>query len=786
MNERPPLTAILTVFLLAALLAACSPTEGVSSPSTNRALDPARTRYTIFVPNPELAEGAIRFRTLGATSTLFFEPQAVVFPLPASTEVHPWFSRLLGTSPSDPAKPTQPSMVRLQFIGANPDTQVVGQEQLPGIVNYFLGNDPDQWRTRVPTFGSVAYKGLYPGVDLVYNGDDGVLKGTFLVAPGANPSSIRWRYERAPLARRPQERHSMRCQTPRHGRSCAAHDEARSDAPKVELSNGELLIGADENGKNPLLIERKPVAWQTVAGKRTAVNVQYAVQSDGISGFALGTYDATQPLVIDPTLDYGTYWGFGRCDGAYDMALDSNNNVYITGTTNSQGSPANPNCTQNQYFDLFVTKLDPSKTGANQHIYTTYIGGNHFDLATGIGVDNVGNAYVAGYTRSTNFPTTTSAYQQNYAGSYEGVVIQLDATGNKQYASYLGGTGYEELWQMAVGNSPLVYVVGLTSSSNFPTTANAYSSTRQNRDAFVSVFDTTKSGNDSLVYSTLYGGSADDIGYAIAVSGGVIYFAGTTLSTNLPLKNHIQAAYGGDSDLFLGDVFAAILDPSQSGQNQLLFATYLGGSKDEIPFGVNVGNSGNMYLTGFTTSTDFPITTVSPAFGGDEDAFLAKLNVVAPTSLLYNRFVGGNGKDAIREVVEDSRGNAYVAGRTGSDNLQTIAPLQTTFKGGAAESTDHWWLTSRGLSDAMIAKFDPAGTMTFGSYLGGTGFDGAMGIRLGTDGKVYVAGVTRSSDFGTANAYQPTNAGHYDAFVVSIGGLAPAPTGGLYMPLILR
>ena len=162
------------------------------------------------------------------------------------------------------------------------------------------------------------------------------------------------------------------------------------------------------------------------------------------------------------------------------------------------------------------------------------------------------------------------------------------------------------------------------------------------------------------------------------------------------------------------------------------------------------------------------------------------MDVVAPTSLAYSRFVGGNGKDGLRDVVADSQGNAYVAGYTGSNNFQTVVPLQAIFQGGTAVGTDSWWLISRGASDAMLAKFDPTGTMIFGTYLGGTGADGAMGIRLGTDGKVYAAGSTRSTDFNTANAYQTSNAGNYDAFIVGIGGLTPAPANWLYLPLILR
>jgi cell division septation protein DedD len=604
-----------------------------------------------------------------------------------------------------------------------------------------LGNDPAQWKTNVPTFASLSYEGLYPGIDLVYNGGAGVLKGTFLVAPGANTGNIRWRYE---------------------------------GASKVELRNGELLIGADETGKDPLLVERSPVAWQTAAGKRTPVNAHYVIHDDGSVGFGLGAYDATQPLVIDPTLDYGTYWGGIGCDGAWHIALGSSNNIYITGLTNSQGyPPADPKCAQTPYFNVFVTKLDPSKTGASQHIYTTYFGGSDFEMVAGIGVDAVGNAYVTGFTDSTDLPTTTNAYQQTFkGGGADGMVAQLNATGAIQYLSYLGGMDFEELQMVAVAGG-LLYVAGMTTSSDFPiTAATAYSSTWQGpEDATVSVLDTTKSGAASLVYSTFFGGSdGHDEGYQIAVANGIIYLAGTTTSTNLPLKNAVQTTFGGGG---WGDVFVAVLDRTQTGTNQLLFATYLGGSKNEVPGGIAPSGTEYLYVTGVTGSSDFPTTAVSPSFGGgNSDGFLTKLDVVAP-GLVYSRFVGGNGKDGMRGIAVDSQDNAYVAGQTGSSNFPTVAPLQATFQGGSAISTDTGWFTSLGATDGLVAKFDPNGTMTFGTFLGGTGADGAAGIRLGTDGKVYVAGITRSTDFSTANAYQTNNAGTYDAFVVSIGELAP-------------
>ncbi len=742
MNERSLSAKVSIVVLLAALLAAGSSRASDRPPLSSSRLDvSASAPSAAFVPNPGIGDGAILFRTLSAVGTLFFEQQQVVFQMPSCTETHLWFNRLMETSPSDRAKSAPPSYVRLQFVGANPDTQVVGQEPLPGIVNYFLGDDPAGWRTGVPTFGRLAYEEVFPGIDLVYNGGAAALKGTFLVAPGANPGVIRWRYE---------------------------------GVSRVGLSKGELLIGADEAGENPLFIERRPVAWQTVAGKRAAVEARYVVHPDNSVGFALGPYDAAQPLEIDPTLSYSTYWGGAGCDGAYDMALDSNNNVYIAGTTNSQAyPPADPKCDQTRYFDAYVTKLDPSKTGAAQHVYTTYIGGNAFDMAFGVGVDASGNAYAAGITESKNLPTTKNAYQRKYKGGiFDCLVIQLNATGAVKYLSYLGGKDIEELLNVAVGNGSLVYVTGFTSSSDFPTTANAYSRVFSHGDAFVSVLDTAKSGAASLSYSTFFGGSGSDEGYAIVAENGRIYLAGPTSSKDLPLKNPIQAINKGGG---WGDTYAAVLDPTKSGRKQLLFATYLGGKKNDVPGGVAPSGKDYLYVVGSTGSSDFPTTSISPPFGGNTDGFLTKLDITAPTKLIYSRFVGGSGKDGIRDIVVDGQDNAYVAGGTGSSNFPTVAPLQSAFKGGAALGSDAWTLTFWGAVDALIAKFDPAGAMTFGTFWGGTGADGAGGIRIGTNGNVYVAGGTRSKNIRLVKAAQKKNAGNYDAFVIAIGNLAPSP-----------
>jgi len=735
------------LLLVAALLATCSPLRNIpaSVPALDAGQQPgvlASKRSAAFVPNPELTNPVFLFRTLGSVGTLFFGRHEVAFPLPSPDDVATWFSGLSEAGPSDLATSAEPATLRLQFVGGNPDTHVVGEEQLPGIVNYFIGNDPTKWHTNIPTYGSIVYERLYPGIDLIYSGGEDFLKGTFVVAPGANPDDIRWRYD---------------------------------GASRVELSQGELLIHVAEDDKAASLIEREPVAWQTVAGKRNPVDARYVVRGDGSIGFALGRYDTAQPLIIDPTLDYSTYFGGSGFDGSGGIAVDCNDHVYIAGATDSPNFPPPDPTPLAGDLDLFVTKLDRSKTGAEQLIYTTYVGGADRESVLGIEVDCSGRAYVVGYTGSDDLPTTANAFQPDFSADVDGMVVQLDAAGAIHYVSYLGGTNFEELVQIAVGENGLMHVVGFTGSTDFPTTDDAFQQAKVGAvgefDALMAVLDPSKSGAASLVYSTYYGGAEADEGYAIDVSSdGIIYFAGHSASDDLVLENSIQDYQGGG---WSGDAFLVKLDSSQSGNDQLLFATYLGGTGGEISGGIAVDSSGDVVWGGLTASANFTTTAISPPYGGGDDwgdAFLVKVDTTTP-SLIYSRFVGGSGDDAIRHVVVDGSGNAYVTGGTGSDNFPTVNPIQDTYQGGVASVVELSWY---GPGDAIVAKFDPTGAMTFGTYLSGAGVETGMGIVLDTLGNVYVAGGTESANLVTVDPFQDASAGGFDVFIAQIGGLAPA------------
>ncbi len=738
MSSRSSLRLVLSLVSLAALVISCSPLwrPPASAPlvTVDSELDEGvGAQSTVFVHNVGQAGPDVLFNTLDSAGRLLFARGEVLLTLRSPDRVADLLNPSLEGDQRESPPHQNPTKLRLRFESANEGVQVVGREQLPGIVNYYLGNDPKSWYTDISTFESIAYEGLYDGIDLVYSGQAGALKGTYVIAPGANPEAIKWRYE---------------------------------GASSVRVRKGKLVISVGETDETPPLIERQPVAWQTVNGNRVPVVVRYLVRRDGRIGFSVGQYDEALPLTIDPTLDYSTYVGGSGSEEGCGIAVDGEDNIYVAGISDVNFGPSSlvAGTLGGEAYDAFVTKLDPSQAGASQMVYHSYFGGSDFDNPTWIEVDASGRAYVVGYTRSVDFPTTNSAFQSEAPQDHTGMVAQLDDAGRIHYASYLGGSEIDELAQCAVADG-LLYTVGHTQSSDFPITQDAYQACHEDFDAAISVLDTTQSGPDSLVYSTCYGGSETEEGLALDVQDSVVYFAGRTKSDDLPMEQPIQAARRGGLDAFL-----VKLDPSQSNDDQLLFATYLGGQDEDISGGVAADASGSVYWTGATKSTYFPTTAVSPGYGGgDYDAFLVSLET-DPPSLIFSRLVGGQGTDGIRGTVIDRIGNVYVTGGTGSADFPTVDPIRATFLGGVAPEES---LAFYGPGDPFVAKFDPTGTMLFGSYLGGSGADAGLGIALDSRGDVYVTGGTRSTDLETVAAYQNANAGKYDIFVVRIGGLAP-------------
>jgi len=673
---------------------------------------------------------------------------------------------------------TASTFLRMRLEGANPKLSVSGADELPGKSNYFIGKDPAKWRTNIPTYSKLRYSAVYPGVDLVYYGDDGRLEYDFVVAPGADPNAIRLVF---------------------------------NGAVPVTDNQGNLVL---RNGQDEVRFE-KPVVYQEVdwhsARTRRYVDGRYRLAPDHRVTFQLGSYDKSKSLVIDPVLVYSTYLGGGSSDGAYQVFVDSSGNAYVTGGADSITFPttagafqttfggSGPSCTEEPVFqcgDAFVTKLNPTGSAL---LWSTYLGGNSSDVGFGISADSSG-VYVAGQTSSINFPTTAGAFQQTLpkGSTRAGFITKLNSSGSALvYSTYLGGSVTDKLRGLAVDSSGNAYVTGGTQSFDFPTTIGAFQTTLAGAsNGFVSKINPT---GTALVYSTYIGGTTADAANSIVIdSSGNAYITGGTTSSNFPTKNPIQARFAGGGTTcpaqhvsICGDAFVAELNLAGS---TLLFSTYLGGSGEDTGIGIVLDPAGNIYVSGGTDSSNFPVTAgvVQNTFGGGSagcttageacgDAFLTKINA-AKTAFVYSTYLGGTGDDvAGLGLAIDAAGNIHMAGITGSNNFPTTPnAVQTVFGGGSSPCSPGFIC-----GDAFVTKFSlDASALAFSTFLGGSSDDGAGSVAQDSSGNDYIVGATSSLNFPTTpGAFQQTcNScdGASNAFITKLA--IPFPTAS-FAPL---
>ncbi len=632
-----------------------------------------------------------------------------------------------------------PAVLRMSLVDPAPKPIVSGLEELPGKANYFIGKDPAKWRTNVPTYAKVHYREVYPGIDLVYYGNQRQLEYDFVVAPGADPNKIVLGFK---------------------------------GADKLEIdAQGDLVLHAAGGS----IRQRKTLIYQEIDGVRTEIEGSYALKGANRVGFQLAEYDRSRPLVIDPVLFYSTYLGGSGSDQGRGIAVDAAGAAYVTGHTFSADFTAGCTvpCTvldanRGGSFDAFVTKLDPT---GSMLLYSTYLGGSGTEDGVGIAVDTAGSAYVTGSTSSSDFPTTTGAFQTNFGGGpSDAFVAKLDPTGSMLvYSTYLGGSaatggdGGEAGIGIAVDATGAAYVTGQTASdfiAGCTTPCTVLDGTLGGTDdGFVAKLDPTGS---MLVYATYLGGSSGDAGVDIALDTfSNAYVTGVTRSTDFPTTT------GGFDTTFNGgvtDAFVTKLDPAGS---MLVYSTYLGGSGDEQGSGIAVDAAGAAYVTGQTFSADFtagctlPCTVLDSNLGGSVDAFATKLNTTG-TALVYSTYLGGSGSDLGTGIAVDTAGAAYVTGLTRSADFTAGCTLPCTVLDA----------TLNGVTDAFVTKLDPTGSMlVYATYLGGSGDEVGSGIAVDAlpSPNAYVTGATASADFPTTTgAFDTTFNGVTDAFVAKI------------------
>ncbi len=605
---------------------------------------------------------------------------------------------------------------------------------LPGRLNYFIGNDPSKWITNVPTYSRVRYRSVYPGVDVDYYGNQERLEHDFIVAPGADPSLIRMKFTGATsrlitsdgsldITR---EDRVIRWKKPVIYQQSAA-GVRREVEGSYRFVDGEAVGFAvpDYDRRLPLIID-PVVTYSTFLGRNSNEGIfgvsvdasgntyvagittspEYATTPGAVSTAAIGAgagdvfvakYNAAGSALI-----YSARIGGIGQDAAMGIAIDAAGNAYVTGAAESADFPTTSGAFRTRYGgrgngtyafgDCFLLKLNSSGSALT---YSTYLGGSGTEMCRGVALDSKGNAYVTGFTDSSNFPVTENAFQRTFRGG-----------GEQEYL--------------------------------------------QKSDAFVTVVN--PAGSD-LVYSTLIGGSVDDAGMAIAVdAAGSAYITGYTTSFNLPTTEGApKRSYGGAAgqvNVAFGDAFLIKLRPDGSG---LVYSTYVGGGSDDVGYGITLDPQGNAYITGATLSTAFPVTanayqktfqgTFGTGIGAAGDAFVVKMNP-AGTQFVYATYLGGAKDDAGMAIAVDSSGAAYVGGYTLSLNFPvTTDARQAAYRG---ENPVNTILTG----DAFLTRLDPSGSsVTYSTYLGGVNDDGALAIAIDSASNIYLAGATASSDF---------------------------------------
>jgi uncharacterized protein (TIGR03437 family) len=718
-----------------------------------------------FEANQGQTDARVKFFARGRGYDLYLTATEAIFALKkenkktAITAAVPSFIR---PATQLPHKVTTTTM-RMKLVGANPTPQAEGVDQLTGKINYFGGNDHKQWHTDIPTFAKVRYRNIYPGVDLIWHGEQGRIKYDLIVAPGVDPRIIKLRFEGAQ-----QIRHA---------------------------ADGNLLVRAA--GRE--LWQDKPVIWQEQGGLKKEIAGHYVILDKRSFGFAISQYDPTKPLVIDPTLIYSTYLGGSGADQANGIAVDAQGFAYIVGTTRSTDFPLKPNITRPTDTPprVFVTKLNAT---GSEIIYSSFIGvGTGFAIA----VDSNGNAYITGsvYKYTTLYPTTPNAFQRE-AGNGGAFVTKLNAGGNALIYSTILGYGTNEGTRgrgIAVDNAGNIYVTGIANNYvggrgeplfYFPTTSNAFQKNwAGGGDAFVIKIDPSKSGESSLVYSSLLGGDDSrqsikdptDEGVGIALDSlGLIYITGYAKSHTFPTTTGaFQASHNGGNCLETSgapfgyscpDAFVTKLNLSLAGSAGLIYSTFLGATPDcpggtcnsssgsDYASGIAVDSFGNAYITGETWSSKFPTTPGAFRSGITQAraAFVTKLNSAGSLPVYSALIQGANSGNAI---AVDSLGSAYITGFTRQGDFP-VTP--DAFQSQPRDCR----------ADAFLMKLNPAGNnLIYSTLLGGekacgsNANDTGIAIALDSVGDAYLAGYTNSSNFPTRAALQSGYKGEGDAFV---------------------
>lgn len=621
---------------------------------------------------------------------------------------------------------------RLQFAGSSEASELMGQKQLTGVSHYFLGADPKGWRPFVRRYQEIQLKQAYPGIDVLFYSDPASLEFDFVVAPGADPSAIHLKFP---------------------------------DTERLHIDpQGNLVIPV---GNNEIRL-RKPHIYQDVESGRRDFSGQYVLADEKEVHFAPFPYDCRYPLVIDPVLSYSTYLAGSGGEIGQAIAVDSQGFIYVVGHTRShQLAMSEPWWEARSSPDVFVAKLNPE---GSELLFTAFLGGSSDENQLGgdIALDSLGNIYITGQTSSADFPVVHPLQTSFAGGDSDAYLAKLSPDGSQiLYSTYIGGSGADIAFSLAVDSSRVAFLAGGTSSTDFPTEKAVQEHLRPggyiSADAFLCAVDAEES---KMVFSTYLGGTGTDSAFGVAVQPGEgAFVVGGTMSDDFPTSAPFQRTFGGGAEFGVDGFITHFAADGRS----LEYSSYVGGSGDDAGLDIAVDAAGNAYITGATTSADFPLVQAfqggikgGGAFGSD--AFAAKVKSDG-SGLEYSSYLGGppsefgKGDEIGISIALDQQGRAYIAGATSSDDFPTRKALQSAF-GSTLDSRP----------DAFVTRLSESGQIDYSTYLGGEDEDWGYGIAVGPSGDAFVTGGTTSEAFPVVHALDSAfKGGGHDAFVARLG-----------------
>ncbi len=659
-------TLLFSSWLLATAL--CSAQQPKLQPSSKAETSNYGKLPMLFEKNQGQTDPSVKFFSNGSGYTVFLTSGQMVLSLRPSEVVNPDAFKPASsnsavntkvpaqTKPVAPNSQPKPANTTMTFklVGAKSNPDVVGENLQPTKVNYFIGNDRTKWQTNVATYGQVRYKNVYPGIDLVYYGNNRQVEYDFDVAPGADASKIQF-------------------------------DIQGADNLSVD-SNGDLVL---KKGTGELHFQA-PVVYQQSKGQRTKVNGNYSVGAGNRVGFALASHDPGKSLVIDPVLSYSTFLGGRSDDGPNGIAVDSTGNALVVGQTSSPDFPlavlGGLDPSQNR---IFLSKLDVSGTTMLWIDYICGTSGNDYGQA--LALDAQGNVYVAGQAYSSDFPIV-NAYQPSLSGNSDNFLTKVAPDGASLiYSTYLGGTSWDYASSVAVDSTGAAVIAGYTQSTDYPA-VNAFQSTvapnQYNNYGDYSFVSKFSADGASLVFSTYIAGAQTNCSYyycypyseiygvALDPSGNV-YVAGRTDTNDFPTSQGAYQMTNPDTNNYYSDTsFVASFTPS----GDLNYSSYFGGTNYTEVYALDVDATGNAYLTGNAPADgSFPITSTSicdPNASSCDAAFVAKMNSTG-TALIYSTFLGPDNSTEGRKIKVDADGDAYVLTNFGSSSYNFVNPIQT-------------------------------------------------------------------------------------------------------------